>query len=106
MTTPIAIFFRKTVKHSLILCCYILFRIELNAQSNSNNLGINYSFEDYNCCPVDIASAARWCQPNFWYSASAVGAYPSYVNACANNTITGVPFNAGGGAKFSICKNR
>jgi hypothetical protein len=99
MIKPIAVFFPKTAKHFLILCCYILFCTELNAQSTPNNLVTNYSFEDYNCCPVDIAGAARWCQPNFWYSASAVGAYPSYVNACANNIITGVPFNAGGGGQ-------
>lgn len=65
------------------------------------NLVPNYSFENYNCCPVDVYTATYACKPDIWYEPDKRGA--TYLNTCANNNLTGVPVNfGGGGIAFNI----
>ena len=96
----------QTAKQCLLLCCYVLAGSIANAQFSPHNLVPNPSFENYNCCPVDIYTAAYVCKPEFWYGIDKGGVGITYLNACANNNITGVPVNFGGGAQLSISPNR
>ncbi|MBX2931483.1 MAG: T9SS type A sorting domain-containing protein [Chitinophagaceae bacterium] len=84
----------QTAKQCLLLCCCFLLSIIVHAQFSPYNLVPNPSFEQYDNCPIE-SSNFKNDKPNFWYKPDLRGA--TYYNACANNNITGVPANFGGG---------
>ena len=91
-------------QNKIVALFYVVFNVmPVTAQFSSYNLVPNPSFENYNCCPVDIYTAAYVCKPEFWYGIDKGGLGITYLNACANNNITGVPINFwGGGSAINI----
>ena len=72
----------------------ITFLILLSEENvRSQNLAINWSFEEYNTCPSGYGNGgALQCQP--WVCGSLGTA--DYLNACDINDNSGVPENFGG----------
>ncbi|HNN31803.1 MAG TPA: hypothetical protein PKJ70_07940 [Chitinophagaceae bacterium] len=79
-------------QNKIVALFYVVFNVmPVTAQFSSYNLVPNPSFENYNCCPVDIYTATYGCKPDIWYEPDKRGA--TYFNTCANNNLTGVPVN-------------
>lgn len=80
-----------SVKHILVL----IFSLTLRVNLAQINLVPNYSFEDYNTCPIGLNGNIINC--NGWINANTNGT-SNYFNSCVNTSpfYYGVPQNASG----------
>jgi len=95
--------FSKAAKQVVLFCCLLLLSMVTKAQFSPYNLVPNPSFEQYNFCPSDNSLyTALNSKPDAWYKPDKRGA--RYYNACANNNVTGMPYNAGAGDDFQYAR--